>query len=217
MDRDRAIVELAVIALLLLASLLEPVSPGETRLSLSGGFTVLRIQLPGIEVFPALTGDLEVHHGLFDGVDLRARYTTHLGLVHRLGPELRASLVSDEPFSLITRVFPSLQFTGAAQRGVDFGGEVSTLFGLGGAVSLGETKLIVEAGATVEWLVFQNIKGASHTDATPYLAFADFALMFEWPSSVFARLELAYSLSRGDPFTIFGFVPRVLFGTSFSP
>ncbi len=198
----------------------ETVPPGFAMFHAAGGFTLLRVDLPGVPVAPVLTGDLELAWGVTRGLDLRARYSTQLGLVHRLGPEARARLLGGAEWAVGARVYPSVQFVGAAQDDVDVGGDVSTFAGLLATVRFDDLAVTVDAGATVQWLLFEDIDGRSFVDDVPYLAQVDVAFELEWataPSGNYAlRLELTIPTAPDDPFTVLGVVPRLLFGGSFA-
>lgn len=198
----------------------ETVPRGATVLHLAAGLSLLKLDLPSLPVFPlVLTGDAELAHGVADGVDVRVRYTTQLGVAHRVGPEVRARVLRGRRWALGARVFPSVHLTGAAQRGVDHGGDVSTQGALLGTYRMGFGAVTLEAGATVQWLFFSDIMGRSELDAVPYLAFVDLALEVEWPTSPTAnlgvRLELSVPTAPDDPFAVLGTYPRVVFGGSF--
>ena len=197
----------------------ETVPDGAAMMHAAGGFTVLRVDLPGVPVAPVLTGDLELAWGLANGFDLRARYSTVLGLVHRLGPESRLRLLAGPGWAASIRLYPSVQFVGAAQDGVDIGGDVSTFGGLLATIRFDTLAVTVDAGATVQWLLFEDIDGRTFIDDVPYLAQVDLAVELEWataPSGNYAlRLELTVPTAPDDPFTVAGVVPRLLFGGSF--
>ena len=198
----------------------ETVPPGAAMMHAAGGFTLLRIDIPGVPVVPVLTGDLEFAWGVSPGIDVRARYSTQLGLIHRLGPELRTRLWTDRTWSVAARVYPSAQIVGAAQDDIDVGGDVSTFAGLLGTYRGGDYAFTVDAGVTVQWLLFEDIDGRSFVDGDPYLAYVDVALELEWatsPTGNYAlRLELGVPTAPDDPFTVVGVLPRIVFGGSFS-
>jgi hypothetical protein len=211
---------LAAMLLLVPVQTAETVPAGRTMLHLDGGFALLRIDVPGFPVAPVLTGDLELAHGLTDWLDLRGRYTTHLGLVNRLGPELRARVVHAGGWSVAARLFPSAQLVGSEQDGIDYGGDVSTLFGLLGTHRFDDLAVTLEAGATVQWLLFEHIADRAHVDSVPYFAFVDVALGVEWPTSddtnLAIRLEAGIPAAPDDPFTVLGIYPRITAGGSFA-
>lgn len=197
----------------------EALPHGVTVLYAIGGFTPLRVDLPSLPVFPVLTGDVELAWGVGSRADLRLRYSTQLGLVHRLGPELRATGVRSEHFSLAARLHPSTQFSGAFQDGVDYGGDVATLVGCIATWRWARGAITAEAGATAQWLVYEHIGGRTHIDSASYLSSFDIALEHEWPTragqSLSLRLELAIPTAPDDPFTVLGVIPRAMFGGSF--
>lgn len=190
----------------------------ELRLHLEGGLSLIDLDVPTVPAAYAMTGDIGVAYGLADWLDLRARYSTVLGLIHRIGPELRARVLDAGAVSGALRLHPSVQFAGAYEEDLDYGGDVSTLtsalltyYGDTGAIT-------VEAGATVQWLLFENLRGKSFADDVPYLAYVEFALGYEWTSapgeSLDLRLELSVPTAPDDPFTVLGVLPRALFGGS---
>ena len=200
----------------------ETVPRGRTMLHLDGGFALVRIDVPAVPIAPVLTLDLELAHGVTDYLDLRARYTTHLGLVNRLGPEARIGLFDADGRSLAVRIFPSAQLVGTGQDDdLDLGGDVSTLFGALATQRVDETAVTLEAGVTVQWLLFENLDGRTHTDTRPYLAFVDLAVGVEWATSrdtnLAVQLEAAIPTAPDDPFTVLGVYPRLTVGGSFSP
>lgn len=196
-----------------------PAAKGTSSLRLAGGFSVLRVDLPGLPVIPLLRGELELAHGLTDWLDLRARYATDLGVIHRLGPELRACVVGSDRWTLGLRLYPSVQVGGTAQDEVTYAGDVSTQAGLLGSWHLALGTITAEVGSSVEWLVFEQLDGGGIVDSVPYIAFTDLALGFEWrageTSSYGVRLELRIPTAPDDPFTVLGGYPRLLFGSSF--
>jgi hypothetical protein len=200
----------------------ETVPAGRTMLHLDGGLALLRIDIPALPIAPVLTLDLELAHGVTDYLDLRARYTTHLGLVHRLGPEARVGLFDASGRSLAVRVYPSAQLVGTGQDDeLDLGGDVSTLFGALATQRIADVAVTLEAGVTVQWLLFENLDGRTHTDTDPYLAFVELALGIEWATSpdtnLAVQLEAAVPTAPDDPFTVLGLYPRLTLGGSFAP
>lgn len=197
----------------------ETVPPGAAMMHAAGGFALLRVDIPGVPVAPVLIGDLQFAWGVTQGVDVRVRYSTQLGLVHRLGPEVRGRIVGGEGWAFGARVFPSVQLVGAAQDDVDVGGDVSTYVGLLGTLRLDDVAITADAGATVQWVLFEDIDGRQFVDDVPYLATADVALEVEWavsPTGNYAvRLEVSIPTAPDDPFNVLGFVPRLTFGGSF--
>ena len=198
----------------------ETVPSGAVMMHGAGGFTLLRVDLPGVPVAPVLTGDLEFAWGLADGLDARLRYSTQLGLVHRLGPELRGRLLAGEGWAVAARVYPSVQLAGAAQDDVDFGGDVATIASLLGTVRFDDLAVTLDVGPTVQWLLFEDIDGRRFIDDVPYLASVDVTIELEWataPSGNYAlKLELTIPTAPDDPFTVGGVVPRLVFGGSFA-
>jgi hypothetical protein len=192
---------------------------GETAFVATGGFTVVRIGLPVLPVFPVLTGEAEIVRGLNDRLDVRGRYVTHLGYIHRLGAELRVTALRAGAWSFAARVFPSAQFAGSVQEGVEFGGDVATLAGLVGTYRWRRAALTLDAGVTVDWLVYEHFNGRTTLDAAPYLAAVDLGLTLEWNvragQSLLVRAEAHIPAAPDDPFTVLGFVPRVVFGGAF--
>jgi hypothetical protein len=192
---------------------------GTRALTLAGGFTALRIDLPALPVFPVLTGDAEVAWGVGARVDLRVRYSTHLGFIHRLGPELRVTAARAGGWSFGARLHPSAQFAGSFQSGVEYGGDVATLVGLVGSYRWGSGAVTVDAGLTVDWLVYEHFTDRTTVDDRPYLASGDVGLTVEWPvregQSLVLRAEAHVPTAPDDPSTVGGVVPRVVFGGVF--
>jgi hypothetical protein len=189
---------------------------GETALHLQGGFTLLDIGVPALAVLPVLTGDAELAHGLAPGLDVRARYTTHLGIVHRLGAELRVEAFGDGSLIGGARVFATGSIGGAANDGVDAGGDVATTFAVLLTARDEHVAFTLDSGITMQWLVYELADG-NRVDAVPYFYSVDVAIELEWLSengSLSARIEATIPTAPSDPFTLGGVVPRLLFGGS---
>jgi hypothetical protein len=197
----------------------ETVPAGTTALHLDAGFLLVHLGYPVAPIAPILTGGVELATGLGDGVDLRARYETHLGALHRVGPELRVRALATDAFVLGARLHPSAQIGGAWQDGADVAGDVSTETALLGTHRRGAWAFTLEAGVTIQWLVFEQVDGASDADTRPYLAFYDLAMEVEVGvrrgATLGARLEVAIPTAPDDPFATFGVVPRLVAGGSF--
>lgn len=210
---------LATLLVLLPVRTAETVPAGTTMLHLDGGFSLVRLDVPALPVAPALTGTLELAHGITDWLDLRGRYVTHLGLIHRLGPELRAGIVDDAGWSLAARVHPSAQIVGSGQEEIDLGGDVSTTFAILGTRREGTLAITLDVGVTVQWLLFERIAGRAFVDDVPYLGFVDAGLGIEWATSaetnLSVQLEVAVPTAPDDPFTVLGVAPRLTAGGSF--
>jgi len=210
---------LALAVALLPVRTAETVPPGRLALHLDGGFAIVRLGLPVLPVLPVLSGDAEIAYGVTRGVDVRLHYMTHLGLVHRIGPELRLRLFGSERGAFGVRVMPSVRFVGAAQEGVDYAGDISTQAAVLGTLRGRLGALTAEAGLTAQWILYQSITGMRHIDDRPYLAYLDFALEWEkplGPSSNFTlRLEVSVSRTPDDPFGIYQMYPRIVAGGNF--
>lgn len=192
---------------------------GQAALVASGGVTLVRIDLPSLPVFPALTGEAELAWGAGRRVDLRVRYATHLGYIHRLGVEVRATAVQRGPWAFGARLSPSAQFAGSAQEGVEYGGDVATYGGLLASYRWRCGVVTVDAGLTLDWLVYERFGGRTTLDDRPYLAAGDLAATVEWPTrpgqSLFVRVEAHVPTAPDDPAAVGGVVPRVVFGGAF--
>lgn len=190
--------------------------PGETSLHLQGGFTLLDIGVPALAVLPVLTGDAELAHGLVPGLDLRARYTTHLGVVHRLGAELRVEAFDDGSLVGGARMFASGSIGGAANDDVDAGGDLATAFAVLLTARNEEVAFTLDTGISMQWLLYE-LADANRVDTVPYFYSVDVAIELEWVSengSLTARVEAVIPTAPSDPFTLGGLVPRLLFGGS---
>ncbi len=191
---------------------------GTSVLLLDGGLFPLRIGGP-FPVVPIATGDIEWGHGL-GPVDLRLRLTSHLGVVHRFGPEMRGPALRLGRLSVSARVHPSVQFVGAREEELEYGGDLSTLVGVVGSVWWPRPGMTtsMEAGLTVQWLVFEHLDEGSHVDDDPYLAYWELGAQVERPvsdsSSLYVRLETAIPRAPDDPFTFLGGFHRLLVGAS---
>jgi hypothetical protein len=200
----------------------ECIPEDQVMIHVDGGFALLRLGVPALPVLPVLTGELSVGRGIAELADLRVRYLTHLGLIHRLGPELRVRALGDGTWAVAGRLWATGQIVGTAQESLDLGGDVSTR-----ATALATHRadfgaITAEAGVTVEWLVFEALEGRStYVDSSPYLGFVELALGIEWPTAddgnLALRLEATVPTASDDPFTVLGVIPRLVFGGSFAP
>ncbi len=199
----------------------ETVPPGLAALHATAGVALIDIDVPVAPSLPLFTADLQAAWGLADGLDLRASYATYLGIVNRLGPELRGRVLRLGPVALGARVRPTVELAGAWQDEVDYGVELATDGGLlltwRGALAA----LTLEAGVEVEWAVFEEVDGASYSDASPYLAFYELALDLEYPlyedANLAARFEYALPhVAEAYPGRVWGGFPRLLLGASFA-
>ncbi|MBI5517799.1 MAG: hypothetical protein HY909_28770 [Deltaproteobacteria bacterium] len=197
----------------------ETVPRGVTMLRLTGGVDVLRTTFPSAPVLPLPTGLAELSRGVADGCDLRLRYSTTAGLLHRAGPELRARLLGGSRYAVALRLYPSASFAGATRGEVTYGGDLSTQAMLLGTLRGPFGALTLEAGATGQWLVFERFRGVSEVTTRPYLAFLEFGLGWERPlgpeANLSVRLDLAVTLAPADPFALAGLYPRLSVGGSF--
>ncbi len=198
----------------------ETVPAGRVMMHATGGFNLLSIDIPGVPFAPVLTGDLEIAWGLTDAIDVRALYSTQLGLVHRLGPEARVRFVRGEQWAIGTRLYPSVQLVGAVEDGVDIGGDVSTYAGLLGTLRFGNLAFTLDTGVTIQWILFEDIDGRQFVDTEPYFAFVDVAIEAEWAresaGNYSLRFELAIPSAPDDPFTVLNVFPRLVFGGNFA-
>jgi hypothetical protein len=179
---------------------------GPVSLRLLGGVAVLGV-VPALPPAPLLTAEAQLAVPLHPAVELRARYATHLGVHHRLGPELRVTAARAGAWSFGARLHPSVRVGGTPE---DIAGDVSTQ----AALVLGWRGLSVEAGATVQWLLWDP----AGADDSPYLAFIDLAGQLERALAsgtvLTARLELAVPRGPDDPFAVLGVYPRLLVGAA---
>jgi len=182
---------------------------GAFTLHLLGGFAVSDV-VPALPPAPLLTGEVQVGYGLSDAFELRARYATHVGLHHRLGLDLRAAFGTGA-WSVGARLEPSVRVGGTPE---DVAGDVSTQAALLLGWRDGPTAVTVEAGVTVQWLLWDP----AGVDDEPYFAFIDAAAQVEHalPSGtvLLGRLELAVPRAPDDPFAVLGVHPRVLVGAA---
>ncbi|MEM9188401.1 MAG: hypothetical protein AAGF12_04465 [Myxococcota bacterium] len=196
----------------------ELIPEGATVLHIDGGFALLPIGVPALEILPVLSGDLELGYGILDGLDLRGRYQVHLGVIHRLGPELRARFLHVGPLSMAARLWVSGQLGGAAQEAVEFAGDISTEPALAISLRIDDVALTLDGGITVQWVRFERFEDSSFVDRDPLFAYVNVGLSAEWAQSdqgnLYLRLEAAISTAPDDPFTIFGLQPRIVAGGS---
>jgi hypothetical protein len=196
-----------------------PLPPGEWRLELAGGLGLVRIGLPALPVLPLFVGDVELGRGLAAPLDLRLRYTTYLGLVHRVGGELRWGFHRGLHHALGARVGTSVQIVGATLGGVDVAGHVDSQAALLASWRRPRFALTGDAGFTVQWVLFESLADVRRVDRRPYPAYVDVAVAAEWPrgkrANLSVRLEVPVSLTPDDPFAIGRTYPRLLFGGNF--
>jgi hypothetical protein len=187
---------------------------GTTGLEVHAGLSLVSVDIPALPVFPALTLGVAVERGLTDRVDLGVRYSTWLGFDHRLGPEVQLGLVRQEGWALGVRAHPWLRLAGTAQETLSYGGDVSTAGALVGTWRTGKLALTAEAGATLQWLLFERLQGESYVDSRPWLATGDAALELAWADrraqALALRLELGLPRAPADPLTVLGVRPRLV-------
>jgi hypothetical protein len=198
-----------------------PLPPGELRLELAGGLGLVRIGLPVLPVVPLFIGDVELGRGLGAPapLDLRLRYTTYLGLVHRVGGELRWGFHQGVHHALGARVGTSIQVMGATRGGVDVAGHFDSQAGVLATFRRPRFAFTGDAGFTVQWVWFESLAGARRVDRRPYPAYVDLGVTAEWPrgkrANLSVRLEVPVSLTPGDPFALGRTYPRLLIGGNF--
>jgi len=193
---------------------------GQTRLHLHGGLSIVRIDLPSLPVLPIITGGAEVAHGVTSFLDLRLWLRSDLGLVNRLGGELRVRAVQGRHYAIAARLAPSAQLAGSFKDSVDYSGDFSTEASLLVSAFYRRLTLTADAGMSVQWAMYESLQGQQRSDVTPLPRYVNLALEAEWTrkntrQNLTARLELNASLIANDPFSIYGIFPRLLFGSSF--
>lgn len=201
----------------------ETVPRGRLMLSLTAGLALQQVGLPSLPVFPVLTGEVELAWGVDDGIDVRLRYGTYLGLVHRIGPELRLRLFGGARFTVAARLHPSVRLSGspnartelcaAREAGAtaedggtsvagDFTTQTSLLFTLRtrrgdsprGSDPGGPAAVTVEVGLATQWILYAHRCGRTVVDAAPYPAWVDLALVVERPIRPQVNLTLRIEL-----------------------
>lgn len=185
----------------------------------NAGFSLLSIDVPMLPVFPVLTGGVAVERGVSDRVDLGVRYTTWLGYDHRLGPELQAGVIRADGWTAGLRAHPWLRIAGTAQGTLSYGGDVSTQAVAFATRAVDDVALTAEAGATVQWVLFERLEGVGFVDPVPWLATADVTLELAWADrwarQLAVRLELGLPRAPDDPFGVLGVRPRLVLAGSF--
>lgn len=215
----------SVMPLLLPLLQLLAVPPGvEQAFEARGGFALVDLAVPVAPPLPVFSGDVSWHSAPMTWLAWGARYRTHLGAVHRLGPEVVVDAPIGSGFSVGGRLFVSGSLAGAWQEDVDVAGDVATtaMASLAWHDAIdGDgiwNSLRVEGGATVEWLLWSHIAGRSAVDAAPYPAYAELAA--EWRHGLHAaawltlRADVALPLDL-DPYAPWGVYPRLTFGGGF--
>lgn len=197
----------------------QTVPPERWSCHFAGGLAAVDAGIPVIPAFPYFSGDAELIVGLLDGLDARLRYTTQIGVLHRLTAEARARVFHVNGWTLAARLATSAGFGGAWQEAVDYTGDVSTSAGLAASYAAPTWSLTLEAGGTMEWLVYEDIDQGFQSDTTPFYSTTDLALEWAWSALddgwLSLRLEHAISAAPDDPFTVLGGYPRLLFGGGF--
>lgn len=218
---------------LILLALAAAGPPPTDALEATGGFALIGLAVPGLAALPVVSGDLAWHHrmasSVASSVELGLRYRTHLGAVHRLGPELRGALAVADGWSIGGALYPSASLAGAWQDGVDAGGDVATaalasiawhhgIPSLYGAPSEAWDVIALSGGLTVEWLLWEHIADRAAVDLAPYPAYVDLAA--EWRHGLHrsawltTRAEVSIPLDE-DPYAPWGVYPRLTFGGGF--
>jgi hypothetical protein len=102
---------------------------------------------------------------------------------------------------------------------VDYAGAISTDAALLATLRRPRFALTLDAGATVQWSVFQSLAGQRRIDSAPYPAYVNLALSAEVPRgprrNLVIRLETSVSLVPDDPFAVLGMYPRILAAGNF--
>lgn len=195
----------------------------KTRLHLHGGLSIVRIDLPSLPVLPIFTGGAEVAHGVTSFLDLRLWLRSDLGLVNRLGGELRVRAFSNHRIAIGARIAPSAQLAGSIgqrNKDADYSGDFSTEASLLVSILHRRLALTADAGLSVQWAMYESMQGQRRTDITPLPRYVNLAVEAEWTrrntqQNLTLRLEINPSLIAGDPFSIYGVFPRLLIGSSF--
>jgi hypothetical protein len=197
----------------------DPAPVGVTGWEASAGLALVAIHVPDLPVFPALTGGVAAERGLSDAVDLGVRYTTWLGYDHRIGPTTGVRVVDVGPWALGARAHPWVRVAGTAQHGVDLGGDVSTQTALALTRATSRFAWTVDAGTTVQWVLFERLDGVGFVDGKPWLATVDVAAEVAWPDrwaeALAVRLEVGIPRAPDDPIAVLGVRPRLVFAGNF--
>lgn len=204
---------------LALALLAPPSHAFEAR----GGFALVDLAVPVAPPLPVFSGDVSWHHHPSEWLAFGARYQTHLGAVHRLGPEVITEWPIGAGFGLGARVFASGSLAGAWQEDVDAGGDLATTAMASVAWHIPSRdgirdSLRLEGGATIEWLLWEHIAGRSAVDVAPYPAYAELAAEWRHGLHADAWLTLRGDVSLpldADPYAPWGLYPRLTFGGGF--
>ncbi len=194
------------------------VPAGVASLALAGGAVLTTPRDAGIDALPLPFLSARLVRGLSRSFDLRVRYDTVLGLAHRLGLELRATLWRSERWALAASVAPSAQVVLMPFHGLYTNGDVSTHASLLSTVRTASMALTFEAGATAQWLTIDHAGQRTFVDSRPGVTYLDAGARLEWRVSPWRTLllgvDVSVSTSREDP--LGGTYPSVFFGGTWS-
>lgn len=212
------ILALAVPLAFMAADSASTTAPPGNAFVLTGGMVLTAPPQMGVMPLPLLSAQLA--HGLSERLDLRVHYDSVVPCVHRVGVELRARLWGDHAWALAIGVEPSAEIIAVPYRGLYSGGDVSTSATALLTRSWSSASLTIEAGTTVQWMVFDGGNGRFLTDTRPHLTWFDFGARVEWAHGAgrtfLLGLDVSVLLDRDDPLALLGMFPRVVFGGSWS-
>lgn len=214
---------LATLAALLVAAPAPEAAPGEVRVNLAGGFSVVDLGVDFVPGAPVLTGDALVGWAFADGWDLSGRFRTNMGLTNRLGPQLAAALApAGEPWSVGARLWPHVTLTGSAAQGeaLDVAGDFSTEAAVTSSWDFDLATISLELGLSVQWVLFERLQGQDSVDTEPFFDVVIVGLGAAWANGERGTLALGFEMriptAPDVPFTVLGGYPRLVFGGSFA-
>lgn len=187
---------------------------------LSGGLLLTGPNAAGVPVLPLPVFSAQFARGLADHLDLRVRYDTVALVAHRVGAEMRLNLARSRGWSFALGVEPSALIYALPYQGAFLGGDLSTQVSALVTHQWSSVALTLEAGPTMQWMVFGQGQGRVLVDSRPHFAYFDVGARLEW-SRGFGRtmmlgVDLCVPLDSDDPLSFLGILPRVTLGWSWS-
>lgn len=191
-----------------------------TRFMLTGSLVLVSPREAGMSALPLPALTLTLAHGLGDRADLRLHYDTVLGLAHRLGVEVRATVARSDRWAFGTALTASAMVYMVPYQGLYTGGDVSTHASAMVTGRVGSAAVTLDAGVTAQWMVFTDAGQRLLTDLRPRVSYANLGARVEWarsPGRTYALgIDISVPVDRNDPIAWNGAFPRLTFGGTWS-